>query len=203
MLIKICLLGRIEGMNEINRASSKEWLLFCRRFFHNPSCIGSVMPSSRFLARKMVRSVAWEQCGLIVELGAGTGSCTEYLLANKPQRTKVLVFEKDPVFRAQLAEKFAAVPLYDDAARLAEILAGEGIRRVDCIVSGLPFAMFSDKERQAILAQIHRVLPKGGQFITFQYSPQMYRELCLEFSEVRVGFAFFNLPPAIIYSCRR
>ena len=203
MLIKIGLLGTIEGMTEINRENAKEWLLFCRRFIHNPSCVGSVLPSSRFLARKMVRSVAWEQCGLIVELGAGTGSCTALLLANKPQHTKMLVFEKDPVFRAQLAEKFAAVPLYDDAARLAEILAAEGIRRVDCIVSGLPFAMFSNAERQAVLAQINRVLPKGGQFITFQYSPQMYRELCQKFSEVRVDFTFLNLPPAIIYSCRR
>lgn len=190
-------------MNEINKVNTKEWLLFCRRFFHNPSCIGSVMPSSRFLARKMARSIAWERCGLIVELGAGIGSCTEYLLANKPQHTKVLVFEKDPVFRAQLKEKFAALPLYDDAVRLAEILAAEGIRRVDCIVSGLPFAMFAEEERQAILAQIHRLLPKGGQFITFQYSPQMYRELCLKFSEVRLDFTFFNLPPAIIYSCYR
>lgn len=193
----------MEGMNETNKACALEWLLFCRRFIHAPSCVGSVIPSSRFLARKIVRSVVWEHCRLLVELGAGTGSFTKHLLADKPQYTRFLVFEKDPVFRAQLADKFSGISLYDDAVRLKEILAMDGIRRVDCVVSGLPFAMFSFEQRRTILSQIQSLLPTGGQFITFQYSPQLYWELRLNFSEVRIDFTVFNLPPAIIYSCRR
>jgi phospholipid N-methyltransferase len=180
-----------------------EWVVFCRRFLHNPSCIGSVIPSSRYLARKVADSVMWEDCDIVVELGAGTGSFTKYLVANKPSKTKIVLFEKDPVFRAQLKEMYQTIPLYDDAARLTEILAKEGIGRVDCVVSGLPFAMFSAAKRRSILSQVQGALPKDGQFITFQYSPQMYWELCLYFTKVRVGFTLLNVPPAIVYTCRR
>lgn len=190
-------------MNEIYRKRSLEWIIFCRRFLQNPSCIGSVIPSSRFLARKVAGSVLWESCETIVELGAGTGSFTRYLMAYKPQRTEVILFEKDPVFRAQLKRKFRAISLYDDAAKLAEMLAAEGIGKVDCVVSGLPFAMFSAEQRQDILTQIQGVLPRGGQFITFQYSPQMYRKLRLNFTKVKVGFTLLNVPPAIVYTCSK
>lgn len=190
-------------MNDIHEKGAMEWIVFCQQFLKNPSCVGSVIPSSRFLARKVAGSVAWEECDVVVELGAGTGSFTKYLIMHKPQKTKVILFEKNPAFRAQLKEKFRTVPLYDDAVRLTETLAAEGIEKVDCVVSGLPFAMFSAQQRREILEQIQCILPKGGQFITFQYSPQMYRELCTSFTKVRVGFTFLNIPPAIIYTCYR
>lgn len=202
-VIKTLLLGNIEDMNKIYKDRSIEWIVFCRRFLQNPSCIGSVIPSSRYLARKVAGSVVWEGCKTVVELGAGTGSFTKYLMAFKPPGTRVVLFEKDPVFRAKLKEKYRTIPLYDDAARLAEILAAEGIGKVDCIVSGLPFAMFSAAQRRNILAQIQWALPKDGQFITFQYSPQIYRELSLYFTKVSLGFTMLNVPPAIVYTCRR
>jgi phospholipid N-methyltransferase len=180
-----------------------EWLVFCQQFFKNPASVGSIVPSSRFLAHKLVGNIEWAQCKTVVELGAGTGAFTKQLLEHKPVYTRLLVFEKDPIFRAELAVKFRNVPLYDDAVRLVDTLAAEGIEHVECVVCGLPFAMFSHERRQDILAQIQMILETGGQFITFQYSPQLYKELCANFSEVKLGFALLNLPPAIIYTCRR
>lgn len=180
-----------------------EWLLFCQQFIKNPGYVGSILPSSRFLARKLVSNINWHCCNTIVELGAGTGSFTKYLLRHKPPGSRLLVFEKDHVFRMQLAKKFRNISLYTDAASLKNVLLAEGINGVDCIVSGLPFAVLPNEEKQNIFNQIRQVLPSGAQFITFQYSPQIYRELCRNFSEVQIDGTFLNVPPAIIYVCKR
>jgi len=49
-------------------------LLFLRKFLLQPKQIGSVWPSSRFLAEKMVQYVAWSKVHSLPELGAGTGA---------------------------------------------------------------------------------------------------------------------------------
>lgn len=189
-------------MNETYKTRSVELLVFWQRFLKNPAGIGSLIPSSRFLARKVAGSVKWEGCEVIVELGAGTGSFTKLLMAGKPRHTQVILFEKDPVLRVQLRKKFRGIPLYDDAVFLKEALCAEGVSQVNCVVSGLPFAMFSHDRRRQILAQVRQMLSADGQFITFQYTPQMYRELCRSFSKVEIRFTLFNIPPAIIYICR-
>lgn len=180
-----------------------EWYMFCRQFVKDPGSVGSLLPSSRYLARNLIREIDWDRCETIIELGAGTGSFTKYLMEAKPAKTKLLVFEKNPIFRLQLVQKFPGISLYNDAVNLEAVLIAKGIRQVDCIVSGLPFAVFSDAKRQHILGQIHRVLQDGAQFITFQYSPQIYRELCVVFSHVQIRFTLLNVPPAILYICRR
>jgi len=180
-----------------------EWIMFWQQFIKHPGCVGSVLPSSRYLARKLVSNIEWDRCKTVVELGAGTGSFTKYLVDAKPARTRLLIFENNSVFRVQLAKRFRGIPLFADAVNLEKILLEEGISGVDCVVSGLPFAVFPDAKRQDILQQVQRVLGFGAQFITFQYSPQIYRELCNHFSKVQIRFTLLNVPPAIIYICRR
>jgi phospholipid N-methyltransferase len=180
-----------------------EWLLFWQQFIKHPGCVGSILPSSRYLARKLVSNIEWDRCKTVVELGAGTGTFTKYLVDAKPARTKLLIFENNSVFRVLLTKRFREITLFDDATNLEEVLFAEGIKGVDCVVSGLPFAVFPDEKRQDILRQVQRVLGLDAQFITFQYSPQIYRELCSIFSDVQIRFTLLNVPPAIIYICRR
>lgn len=46
------------------------FLLFLLAFLKNPKRVGSIFPSSAFLARKIVQSVYWNDVRAIAELGA-------------------------------------------------------------------------------------------------------------------------------------
>ena len=59
-------------------------LLFLRKFIDEPKKIGSLTPSSRFLANKMLKNLPWKNFSHVAELGAGTGSFTEQIVERKP-----------------------------------------------------------------------------------------------------------------------
>ena len=45
---------------------------FIKEFIKNPNFIGSVVPSSESLAKKMVEGINFQECNCIIEYGAGT-----------------------------------------------------------------------------------------------------------------------------------
>ncbi|WP_209978752.1 class I SAM-dependent methyltransferase [Paenibacillus eucommiae] len=182
-----------------------EKFLFLSRFFHTPGQIGSVTPSSRFLARKMVESVPWNQVYHIAELGAGTGAITKYIQTAKRRNTKVLLFEKDPILRNKLANEYANPDLacYEDCRELYAALCHENIEHLDCIISGLPFFNFPQVIRDQLIEQIIISLKPDGLFIAFQYSQQMRNQLSEHFIIEKIKFVPMNLPPAFVYVCRK
>ena len=73
----------------------KEGELFFRQWLRSPKSMGSVIPSSRFLAQAVAREVAWKPGQFVVELGGGTGAITEGLIARGIPRDKLVVVELD------------------------------------------------------------------------------------------------------------
>ncbi|AIW41735.1 MULTISPECIES: hypothetical protein [Paenibacillus] len=59
--------------------TSNQYAMFLQRFIKNPKRVGSVLPSSRFLASKMVQSVSWDDVSKIAEFGSGTGAITRFI----------------------------------------------------------------------------------------------------------------------------
>ena len=55
---------------------AKEGELFFRQWLRSPKSMGSVIPSSKFLARAVANEVAWQPGQYVVELGGGTGAIT-------------------------------------------------------------------------------------------------------------------------------
>jgi phospholipid N-methyltransferase len=96
----------------------QEKYLFLKKFLHSPGQIGSVTPSSKFLAQKMINSVAWDDVRYIAELGSGTGAITKFIQEAKNADTQVLLFEKDPYLRRELANHFHKFCVYSDASQL-------------------------------------------------------------------------------------
>ncbi|SFX80917.1 hypothetical protein SAMN04487866_12816 [Thermoactinomyces sp. DSM 45891] len=68
-------------------------------FLRSPRKVGSIIPSSQFLAQEMLKNVPWEQMKTIVELGAGTGVFTEHMARSKPSTCQMIVFEQDMELR--------------------------------------------------------------------------------------------------------
>ena len=177
--------------------------VFLEKFFCSPTKIGSITPSSRFLTRKMLENLPWDRIDSIVELGAGTGVFTEYIAAHKKKDCKAVILEQDNLMRGQLEARFPALCYGSQAENLPFILQKFGLDKVDCIVSGLPFAIFTKELRKQILCAAKCSLKPNGQFIAFQYSLQMYPTFKKNFAEVGLGFELRNFPPAFVYRCKK
>ncbi|MBO8164624.1 MAG: methyltransferase [Brevibacillus sp.] len=178
-----------------------DFMVFLKRFVSNPGRVGSVIPSSRFLCRQMTKQVPWSQANVIVELGPGTGVFTQAILAKKRKDAQFFVVERDPQFRKLLRQRFPDLIIRDEATNLTRYLSELKLPKADVIISGLPFAVFPETLRTAVLDNVIGSLAPGGMFVTFQYSLQMKAELMRRFDRVQVSFTPLNVPPAFVYTC--
>lgn len=181
----------------------QEKFLFFQLFLHSPKEMGSITPSSKYLAQAMVASIPWDDAVAIAELGCGTGVVTRHIKLSAKERTRIVLFEKDPVLRQQLACRFPEYATYPDAGDLQRALGTEGIAHLDAIVCGLPFFNFPECLRMKLLNEIVASLKPGGLFVAFQYSLQMRQMLKSYFHIEQIKLVPFNLPPAFVYVCRK
>lgn len=180
-----------------------EWFLFLRGFLRNPLRVGSIMPSSRFLATKMVETVQWKDVKAVAELGSGTGAITQFMKMQLTGQTRVVLFEMDKKMRNNLSAAYPDFKCYSNAYQLVRKMSENDIDQFDCILSGLPFFNFTSEMRENLLNQIIEALKPGGVFIAFQYSLQMKRQLEESFMIEKIDFVPFNFPPAFVYTCRK
>ncbi|MFK7696983.1 class I SAM-dependent methyltransferase [Paenibacillus sp. HJGM_3] len=179
----------------------QEKLLFLRQFLRHPGQIGSVTPSSSYLARAMANAIPWERVSSVAELGAGTGPITSVLRDRLRPGAKLVLFEKEPLLRRELESRFPELACYPDVLQLYDAIRKEGIVQADCIVSGLPFANFPRSLRDRILHQLDLSLKPGGTFVAFQYSLQMREQFERMFELRAIRFVPLNVPPAFVYVC--
>jgi len=189
------------------RPKGPDWWLMMKAFLRQGKRIASFAPSSRFMARKVVDGIDWEQTKYVVELGAGTGPITAEMLRRAKPHTRLLVIELDPTLCGRLKARFEGVPNLDvvqgDATRFGELLAERGIPQVDHVVSGLPLPSFPAPARDAILEMSARTLAPHGTFRQLTVMPLIYyRMYARYFDDVRFRFVPLNLPPGGVYVCR-
>jgi phospholipid N-methyltransferase len=160
----------------------------------------------------VVRSIDWDRVRIAVEYGPGLGAVTAEIMT----RTKgkdFFVIEKNEAYADRFARNFPHVPLYrDSASNVTSIAAAHGVDHVDCVISGLPWANFSEETQDEILDAMFEVLPVTGQFTTFAYmhglalpAGRRFRDkLVSRFEQVeRSPVVWRNTPPAVVYHCVR
>ena len=178
-------------------------ILFLKKFIDEPKKIGSLTPSSKFLARKMLKNLPWKNFSSVAELGAGTGTFTKQIVRYKTEDCKFLVVEQDSAMRNLLEEKYPQLIFDSYAENLNATLHRINFLQTDCIISGLPFANMDEDLRRRIIENVQKSLKRGGFFVMFQYSWQMKGMLNEYFSDVKIDFFPWNFPPAFVYFCRK
>jgi phosphatidylethanolamine/phosphatidyl-N-methylethanolamine N-methyltransferase len=188
-------------------------LAFLGEFFRTPRATGAVLPSSSELSRLMVEWLDFESLQTLVEFGPGTGSFTLEIAERLKPGAKYLGLEINPSFAAHLRGMFPDFQFHERSAaevRLCPELPGDAC--VDAIVSGLPWAVFSEQEQEGILQAAVSVLKDRGCFATFAYlqglmlpaGRRFRKKLRGMFSSVETSrVAWRNVPPAFVYRCRK
>ncbi len=191
----------------------RDHLRFLSEFVRQPVRIGAVAPSSSWLAQCVVAEMGLEDARTVVELGPGTGPFTRIISERAHPEALVLALELNPRLAAELVRRFARVQIVNDSAeRLPEHLTSRGCDHADCILSGLPFAGFSEDLQRRLLDAVVTALAPGGRFATFAYvhaawlppGRRFRRLLESRFSRVqRTSTVWRNLPPAFVYRCEK
>jgi phospholipid N-methyltransferase len=192
---------------------ARDYRKFFSEFVSHPVAVGSVSPSSARLARHIVSKVDWDDTSTLLEYGPGTGAITAEIVAQLPPDVNFCAIEIIAEFAEVLRKRFPNVSVLEGSVeQVKQLCAEQGIEQVDAIISGLPWAGFSDADQTAYLDATMEVLKPGGQFITFGHlqglllpaSRRFRKRLQSYFSEVKMSKPVWaNLPPAFFYACRR
>lgn len=184
---------------------------FLREFFREPKSIGAVAPSGRSLARTIVSGIDIEQARVIVEYGPGTGVFTREILRRKQPEAEFFAVEQNGALAAILRQRFPGVRVFEDSVEhLPALLSQSGCGKVDCIVSGLPWAAFDSDLQNRLLRATLDILADGGRFTTFAYLQGLILPAGLRFKRLlaehfchvgRSAIVWRNLPPAFAYRC--
>ncbi len=186
---------------------------FLTAFITRPGTVGAITPSSRFLAKEMLRGVDLGPSARLAEYGPGTGAFTRAILDSINPNAKFFAVERDERLAAELRAKFPGLRLHVASVEDIESLCkAEGVEQLDTIISGLPWASFPSALQRRILDATMRVLRPGGRLITFGYyvglltpAGRRFAALLPEyFSNVeRAGPVWRNAPPAFVLRCTR
>ena len=186
---------------------------FFLEFLKSPKSIGAVAPSSKTLARAMLTDIDFDHIHSIVEYGAGTGSFTKEIVDQLTQSSTFLSYEKNQKLCSYLQLQFPQTEiLNEDIIDLPKQLDQKNIESVDCIISGLPFAVFNEREQNDILNMSASVLNETGTFRTFAYLQGTLLPAGIRFKNLLKKYfsrvdttptVWRNLPPAFVYICHK
>jgi len=186
---------------------------FFLEFVRSPATVGAFAASGSALADVVTAVVPRVGSPLVVEVGPGTGAFTEAIQRRLPAGSRHIAVEANARFADRLAGLQPAVEVINaDASTLGSLLAQRGIGPADVVVSGLPWAVFTRQQQQDILTELIVAMAPDGVFTTFAYvharllrpARRLLESLRSRFDEVVIGRTVWaNLPPALVYYCRR
>lgn len=176
---------------------------FLRGFARNPSQVGSVVPSSRYLEQRLVREARLAAARSVVELGPGTGGTTAAFLQAMHPTARLLAVELDDEFhhyvRAALDDPRLIVEC-GSAERLAEFLARHHLPPPDAIVSGIPFSTMPARVSERVAAAIAQVLRPGGRFVAYQVRAHVANFVSPYLGEPEKQWEVANVPPVRVFT---
>ena len=204
----------------------KETMLFLRGAATNLAEVGSIIPSSRAVAKAMTSALREKPAPRrILEVGAGTGPITARIVREMRPGDHLDIYEINPEFTAYLERRFAREPRFRQVRDQVTIhTAGiETIARqptYDVIISAIPFTNFPPAAVKEFFETYRVILKPGGRltYIEFAFGRTLLRKFGkkedrqrLESLEeilrhyqrsyrYRARFVPLNAPPARIHS---
>ncbi len=174
--------------------------LFFRRWRANPLQMGSIVPSSPALCRRLVAQTHAGPDEIVVELGAGTGVVSRALVDSGVAADRLHVIEIVPDMAAHLRQALPGAHVIEgDARRLPQLIPQELHGRIGTVIVGIPLVLLPVAEQRRFIDAIQAVAPGKG-FILYSYcvtSPLPWRKLGL--TPRREAWTPLNFPPASVW----
>ncbi len=178
------------------------WGFFFKGFIKNPTMVGSIIPSSDTLVRRVLEPVDWKHVRLFVEYGPGVGTFTRPLLNRLSGDATLIVIDTNPDFIGYLQRTIRdrrLIAVLGSAADVESIIAEHGFDHADYILSGLPFSTLPPGVGEAIAAATFRALRPGGQFLVYQFRARARDFLAPWAATIASAYEWVNIPPCFIF----
>ncbi len=174
--------------------------LFFRRWLANPLQMGSIVPSSPALCRRIAAQTKAAPDEIVLELGAGTGVVSRALIEAGLAPERLCVVEIVPAMAEHLR---AALPgaqiIQGDARLLPQLIAPALHGRIGTVIVGIPLVLLPLAEQRRFIDAIEAVAPGRG-FILYSYcvtSPLPWKKHGLQ--PRREAWTPLNFPPASVW----
>ena len=166
----------------------------------NPLQMGSVVPSSEALCRRVAQQVRVGPGEWVLELGAGTGVVSRALLRHGLAPNRLTVVEIVPDMADHLRAVLpGAEVVAGDARNLPDLLPPSRRGRIGTVICGVPLVLLKLAEQRRFIDAIEAVAPGRG-FLHYSYcatSPLPWRKHGLVAK--REAWTPLNLPPASVW----
>ena len=174
---------------------------FFQEFLRHPLQVGSIIPSSRFLERRVVETAGVNSAKTIVELGPGTGGTTRAILRAMAQQARLLSIEINQHLHALVSriKDDRLIAHLGNAHELKQIISMYRLSAPEVVISGIPFSTISQTSGTQILEAISSVLAPGGCFVAYQVSKRV-ASVCRPFlGPGQMELQLLNIPPLRVY----
>ncbi|MBK9564386.1 MAG: methyltransferase domain-containing protein [Saprospiraceae bacterium] len=165
--------------------------------------MGTVIRSSEAMCKKMTHFIIPEDHLNIVELGAGDGVITQFIMEKMSYQARLLVFEINPEL-CDLINKIKddrVIVINDSAEHLEYYLNLHNITEADIVISAIPFLVLPDDLTRLIINSCKRVLKTDGIFIQMHYIRSIKKLYKSIFGNVQTFFVPVNIPPGYVFKC--
>jgi phospholipid N-methyltransferase len=177
-------------------------LKFFQGFLRRPLEVGSIIPSSRFLERRVARAASLSSARTVVELGPGTGGTTRAFLRDMPATSKLLAIEINPDFIPvldRLTKDQRLIVHEGSATDLQDALEQHDLPAPDVVLSGIPFSTMPREIGLEIIQSVKDALPVGGLFVAYQVRDRVEVLGNEVFGRSSKQTELLNVPPMRVY----
>lgn len=177
-------------------------LLFLGEFIKHPTQLGSIIPSSSFLKRRIIANADTKNASVIVELGPGNGGTTQAILDSMSPDAKLICIELNQGLYELVNEisdsRFIAH--HGDACDIESILQSHNLAMPDIVISGIPFSCMDKTVGTELIEKIHSILNPGGRFVAYQVSARVSQlNTCFDQTLKKVEIEWLNMPPLRVW----
>jgi len=206
-------------------------IAFFREFRSRFETTGSILPSSRFLARAMTGPLREHPRAAplrILEIGPGTGAVTGTILGQLRPEDRFDLVEINENFVALLRQRFESDPAWKKVSHQSTLHCCPlqefpKTGQYDVIISGLPFNNFPMPLVESLVGASWDLLTPGGTYSFFEYmfvrpirckvsnradrerlsAIEAFMQSRFRESRFRRNWVFANVPPAWVQHLRK
>ncbi|MBM31576.1 MAG: SAM-dependent methyltransferase [Chloroflexi bacterium] len=174
---------------------------------------GTIAASSKKYSKLIADSAKLSHKKCVVELGPGDGVITKEIIKQISSKTTFFCLEINEKFVFETQKNCPNTTVYHASAiEITKYLKKHDQSKCDCVISGLPWALFEQKKQEEIIDEIYKSLENGGQFLTIAYitgiffpSGIRFKKLLQEkFGNVKTTkIIWSNFLPAFAYICTK
>lgn len=187
----------------------REWSVFAREALRARH-VCSVVPSTLVTVRKVCRDIPTDRPVFLAEYGPGTGVFTRYLANRLHPESCILAIERNQGFYQELCRwrrvanpRCRLILEHADCREVRKLRRRYRLPAFDYVLSGIPFSMLTERDRDQIVRATFESLGANGSFLLYQTTPRMSTRLSKVFDRVERDWSWFNFPPLAILRARK